>query len=159
MIKLKFCLCIFKDDFESWGKYISVIRSQSIFTLTQLQILLCSHNPCLNYWKQITSPGVNPVTRSTHWWVKWHTVSFHEKNTFLTLFLHYGLDLNLIGLDWMDDLDLFTVLFIFVFNTFLLSSVFWQSEIFHTQLGSVKSLKRTLGAAQRSKPPAKLKKN
>lgn len=59
----------FKDDFESWGKYISVIRSQSIFTLTQLQILLCSHNPCgnklacLNYWKQITSPGVNPVTR------------------------------------------------------------------------------------------------
>lgn len=52
------------------------------------------------------------------------TLFLFMKKHFSGTFLHYGLGLNLIGLDWMDGLDLFTVLLIFGFNTFLLCSVF-----------------------------------
>ena len=73
-------------------------------------------------------------------------------------------DLNLIGLDWIEELDLFTVPLKSVFNTFSLKSVhdtekyFTQtlkskfSDVFREDLGCCKKIKATLKLKADSKP-------
>lgn len=53
-------------------------------------------------------------------------------------------DLNSIGLDWLDKLDLFSVTLNSVSNTFSLSSVSNSSDAFQENLGCCKKVKDTL---------------
>ena len=70
-------------------------------------------------------------------------------------------DLNLIGLDWIEELDLFTVTLKSVFNTFSLKSVqdtekyftqFKFSDVFREDLGFFTKIKATLKLKADSKP-------
>lgn len=90
-----------KVAFKSRRKYITFFlstRSQSVFSLTKLQILLRSHDPLgnksssLSCWKLIPSPGELNCT-----------VSFHKKHSSGISYITDS-DLNLIGFDCISSL-------------------------------------------------------
>lgn len=140
----------FKIDFESRRKYITV----SVLILTEFRIItLMSRFTSEQIVKSellktnhISSTG-RPVTKFC-----W---PFSQISLFSGACYTTDSDQNLIGLRWMEEIDLFTIPLNSIFNTFSISSVSNTKKYFtHAQckLISVTFFKRTWSAAIRSKP-------
>ena len=159
----------FKVDFKSCRKYISVGLNEIPVRFqfdTASDITLISRNT----WTKIGKPDLlktKHVAQSASGIDIRLTgelncsVSFRDKQFTGTCYVTDA-DLNLIGLDWIEELDRFTVPLKSVFNTFPLKSVkdtekyFTQtlkfSDIFREDLGCCTKIKATLKLKADSKP-------